>query len=102
MDSVNTNFSVNNLPQMERNQSEVHRTPIVNQDQNARMAADEAQTRLSMPVEAEAIEKKNVDPEDKKERKHRRHFAERHPGGRKPDDEPPPAIIGPFSVDVQA
>jgi len=102
MDSVNVNFSVNNLPQMERNQSEVHRTPVVNQEQNARLAADEADARLAMPVEADAIEKKNIDPDDKKERQEQRKNKDRRRDGRKPDEEPPPAVIGPFSVDVQA
>ena len=101
MDSVNVNFSVNNLPQMERSQSEVHRTPVVNQDQNARMAEDAAGMRLAMPVEADAVENKNVDPDDKKQREERRSGKRRH-DSRKPPDEPPPAIIGPFSVDVQA
>ncbi|MBN1759578.1 MAG: hypothetical protein JW863_14725 [Chitinispirillaceae bacterium] len=102
MDSVNVNFSVNNLPQMERNQSEVHRTPIVNQEQNARLAADEADARLAMPVEADAIEKKNIDPDDKKERQEQWKNKNRRRDGRKPDEEPPPAVTGPFSVDVQA
>ena len=100
MDSVNTNFSVNNLPQMDRLQSDVHRTPVVNQDQNARLAEHEAGVRLTMPVEADAVENKNVDPDDKKKRQQQR-------GGRqsreknRPPEEPPPAIIGPFSVDVR-
>ncbi len=100
MDSVNTNFSVNNLSQMDRLQSDVHRTPVVNQDQNARLAEHEAGVRLTMPVEADALENKTVDPDDKKEQKHQRGEKQSREK-RKPPDEPPPAVTGPFSVDVR-
>jgi hypothetical protein len=102
MDSVNVNFSVNNLPQMDRHQSEIHRTPVVHQDQNARSAEDEAAMRLSMPVETDAVEKKNVDPDAKKERKEQQKNSKRRMDGRQTPDDDSPAAIGPFSVDVQA
>lgn len=102
MDSVNVNFSVNNIPQMDRHQSEIHRTPIVHQDQNARTAEKEADMRMTMPVEADEVENKNVDPDDKKEQKRSRQDAKKRPGKQLPPDEPPPDVVGPFSVDVQA
>ena len=102
MDSVNVNFSVNNLPQMDRLQSDIHRTPVVHQDQNARTAEEQADLRMKMPVEAEETENKNVDPDDKKEREQSKQDEKKRGGKQSSSDEPPPAVIGPFSVDVKA
>ena len=99
--SVNVNLSVTNLTQMDRHQTDVHRAPVLNQEQNARMAQNAAEMRLAMPVEPDAVEKKNIDPDDKKQNGHKRRQAKWLRGG-----EIPPAgkkaVTGPFSVDVQA
>lgn len=102
MDSVNVNFSVNNLPHMDRHQSDIHRMPVVHQDQNATMAEHEAEKRLTMPVEADEVEKKNVDPDDKKGQQQSKEDAKKRSGKSPPPHDPPSAVIGPFSVDVQA
>ncbi|MDO5576396.1 MAG: hypothetical protein Q4F84_04900, partial [Fibrobacter sp.] len=58
-----------NLPQMDRHQNDIHRNPVINQDQNAHIAKNEAQQKLSKPVEPEKMDKKSIDPKQKREEK---------------------------------
>lgn len=66
-------ISVTHLTQMDRHQNDTHRAPMVHQAQNAQMAEDEATRRMNMPVEPDAVEKKNIDPDRKRhDRRERR------------------------------
>jgi hypothetical protein len=99
--SVNVNVSVTNLTQMDRHQADSHRAPVIHQEQNAQMTQNAAGMRLAMPVEPDALEKKNVDPDDKKRQEHKRQKGKRPPDGEKRSLGKTP-VTGPFSVDVQA
>jgi len=72
MSSVNVNISVNNLPQLDRHQNDIHKNPIVNQDQNAKIANNEIAQRMNMPVEVEHSEGQKVDPNQKRLEEERR------------------------------
>lgn len=77
MSSVNVNISVNNLPQFDRHQNDIHKNPIVNQDQNAKIANNEIAQRMNMPVGVEHSEGQKVDPnqkrlEDERRKKHKK------------------------------
>jgi hypothetical protein len=65
MNGIDLQASVHNLSQMDRHQSETHRTPVVHQDQNADRALQEAVARMSMPVEADQAEGKDSDSRSK-------------------------------------
>lgn len=67
MSGVNVNVSVNNLPQIDRHQNDIHKNPVVYQEQNAKIASDENQKKLSMPVETEATQGKIIETNQKKE-----------------------------------
>jgi hypothetical protein len=67
MDGVNVNVSVSNLPQIDRHQNDAHKNPIVNQDQNAKIANNEISLKLTRPGEVESTQGKNVDPNQKKD-----------------------------------
>lgn len=85
MDGVNLHASINNLSQMDRHQQEVHRTPVVNQNQNAELAQEELSRRLQMPVQPDNVEGKNVDPDAR-----RRVFMRRRKKKKKGDREDTP------------
>jgi hypothetical protein len=75
MNAVNFQASVNNLTQMDRHQQDLSRTPLVNQEQNAEIARGDAEKRIRMPVQADTVEGKKINPEENKrnfERKKRR------------------------------
>jgi len=67
MSSVNVNLSVTNLPNIDRHQNDIHKNPIINQEQNAKIAHNELSRKLSMPVEAESTEGKKVDSSQRKD-----------------------------------
>jgi hypothetical protein len=58
MSGVNVNVSVSNLPQIDRHQNDVHKNPVVNQDQNAKIANNEMTLKLTRPGEAESAQGK--------------------------------------------
>lgn len=66
MGEINVNLSVSNLPQVDRYHNESHRAPIVHQDQNIHEVNRELNRRVNMPVEADTIEKKGIDPDDRR------------------------------------
>jgi hypothetical protein len=66
MNALGMQASVNNLVQMDRHQSDTHRTPVVNQEQNALIDREQAARRTEMPVDPEQPEGKNVDSENSK------------------------------------
>ena len=66
MGEVSVNISMNNLTQIDRHQNDAHRNPVVHQEQNAQLARDDAAKRITMPIEPDALEKKDVDPNDRK------------------------------------
>jgi hypothetical protein len=72
MNTVNLQASVNNLSQVDRQQQYLHRTPIVNQEQNAEIAQEEAARRARMPVQLEQSEGKKIDPEDRRKESQRK------------------------------
>jgi hypothetical protein len=66
MNGVDLQASVSNLSQMDRHQQDSHRSPIVNQQQNAETAREEAAKRVNMPVQPDVIEGKIIDPENRR------------------------------------
>jgi alkaline phosphatase len=66
MSSVNVNISVNNLPQLDRHQNDIHKNPIVNQDQNAKIANNEIAQRMNMPVQVDNSAGQIIDPNQKR------------------------------------
>jgi hypothetical protein len=87
MTDANVNLSLTNLTQMDRFQSDTHRGPIVNQEQNADAVRHEAARRLMAPTEPDKVEGKKVDPEARREEERRK--KERR--GRRPDGAIPKA-----------
>lgn len=70
---------------MDRHQNDLHRLPIIHQDQNLSRMQESVERRLAMPVEPEPLEKKSID--SKKERNNaRKPFAARK---KKTKNEPP-------------
>ena len=61
-----------NLTQMDRHQNEIHRNPVVNQEQNSNIAKNETQQKLNKPTETDKPEKKSIDPKQKREEKQRK------------------------------
>ncbi len=62
MNGLNFQASVSNLTQMDRFQQGTHRMPVVNQEQNAQLARDEAVRKATVPVQPEEVEGKKIDP----------------------------------------
>jgi len=71
MNSVNVNISVTNLPQIDRHQSDLHRTPVVHQTKNGEIARDQLELQARITSDAKKAEGKNVDPKDRKKEKGR-------------------------------
>jgi hypothetical protein len=67
MSGVNVNVSVTNLPQIDRHQNDMHKNPVVYQEQNAKIASEENLQKLSRPVETEQTQGKTVDADQRKE-----------------------------------
>lgn len=67
MSGVNVHVSVNNLPQIDRHQNDMHKNPIVNQDQNSKIAQNELSKKLSIVVEAESTQGKTINKNLKKD-----------------------------------
>jgi hypothetical protein len=67
MNALNFQASYSQLPHMERFQQETHKTPVVNQNQNAQIAHGDAAKRLIMATEPEEIEQKKIDPRQRRE-----------------------------------
>lgn len=66
MSEININLSVSNIPNVDRLHNETQRTPLVHIEQNAQKVTEEFSKIVEMPVEIERMEKKSVDPEDRK------------------------------------
>jgi hypothetical protein len=66
MNGLNFQASVSNLTQMDRFQQDSHRMPVVNQEQNAQIALDEASRRALMPMQPDEVEGKKIDPRQRK------------------------------------
>ena len=66
MNGLNFQASVSNLTQMDRYHQETHRTPVVNQEQNAQIAQDEAARRTMMPMQPDEAEGKKIDHRQRK------------------------------------
>ncbi|MDD5675488.1 MAG: hypothetical protein PHC61_15065 [Chitinivibrionales bacterium] len=66
MDGVNLQASINNIPQMDRFQQDVNRTPLVNQEQNAALSREQQARRALRPDEPESADGKTIDPRDGK------------------------------------
>jgi hypothetical protein len=60
MNGLNLQASVSNLTQMDRHQQELHRAPMVNQEQNALIAQNEAAQRTAKPVQPDKVEDKKL------------------------------------------
>ena len=66
MNTINLQASANNLPQMDRHQTDAHRTPVSDQVQNAAIADAEHARRLQQAVQPDQTDGKNVDPKAKR------------------------------------
>jgi hypothetical protein len=66
MDGMNLQASFQNLTQTDRLQGDIHRTPVVNQVQNAEIARQEQVRRSEMPNQADQAEGRITDPKDRK------------------------------------
>jgi hypothetical protein len=66
MNGLNFQASVSNLTQMDRFQQGAHRTPVVNQEQNAQIAMEDASRRAAMPVQPDVVVAKKIDPGQRK------------------------------------
>ena len=71
MNSVNVNVSVSNLPVVTQHQSEVHRAPIVHQQQISEEERDRFERQNRAPTEARETQGRIVDPKDHKQEKRR-------------------------------
>ena len=82
MSNVNVQVSFTNLTQMDRHQSDTHRSPMVNQEQNAEHSRMLAARRLLAPVEPDKAEGKKIDPQARREEEARKkRKRERQSGG---------------------
>jgi len=72
MDGVDVQLSVTNLVQMDRHQSDVHRVPVLNQEQNADAARQKASRRMKAPVETDKSEGRTIDPRARREQEQRK------------------------------
>jgi hypothetical protein len=72
MSNVNVQVSLTNLTQMDRHQSDTHRSPMVNQEQNAEHSLMLASRRLLAPVEPDKVEGKKIDPQARREEEARK------------------------------
>ena len=102
MSDVNLHISMTNLTRLDAHQNDLHKNPIVHQEQNAQMAEDEAVQRMNMPVEPNEVEEKRIDPEDKrhssKEQGKKRNRQQKEAQQRPPSD----LTGGEHFIDVQA
>jgi len=69
MNSVNVNTSVVNLPTVAHHQSDIHRVPMVHQQQNAELERDRFDRQMKTAQEAEEAKGKIVDPKERREEK---------------------------------
>ena len=66
MSTGNINFSINNLPKVDRHFNDLVKTPVVNQIQNAQITQNETAHKLQMPVEITYTEPKITEPDARK------------------------------------
>lgn len=83
--SLNISSSVQNLTQIDRHQGDINRTPINSQYHNAQITLQEAQRRMNMPVQPDAVDKKKVDAEQSK-----KEFNQKKKKKREDKTKPPP------------
>jgi len=104
MSEVNVQISVNNVPQFDRHQNDLHRGPMVSQEQNAQIAREEQERRIQMPVQADQAEGKRIDAEEnKREGREKKKRRQKLPGDG--GVKPVPNLNGPESgqiVDFEA
>lgn len=72
MSNVNVQVSLTNLTQMDRHQSDIHRSPMINQEQNAEHSRMLAARRLIAPVEPDQVDGKKIDPQARREEEARK------------------------------
>lgn len=80
MSGVNVHISVTNLVQMDRHQSDTHRSPMINQEQNADVARQEAARKAIAPAQPDKVEGKKIDPKAKREEEERKKRRRARPG----------------------
>jgi len=71
MNSVNVNTSVVNLPTAAHHQSDIHRVPMVHQQQNAELERDRFDRQMKTAQEAQEAKGKIIDPKERREEKKR-------------------------------
>jgi hypothetical protein len=102
MRAVDFQASVNNLTVMDRHQQEMHKTPIVNQQQNIEKARDEAAQRVDKPVQPDQVEGKKVDPNDKRKEGRGREKKQRKQQDAQQQNRPSPSRDSGLFVDLDA
>jgi hypothetical protein len=85
MNGLNFQTSVSNLPHLDRIQQDSHRLPIVNQEQNAQLARDEALRRMTVPTQPDEVEGKKIDPGQRKQDEARKKRNKKPEATKKPD-----------------
>lgn len=99
MDGLNFQASVNNLTQMDRHQQDAVRTPVINQEQNAELARDEAALKALRPPQPDDIEGKKVDPRQRKQDNDKRKSRQKSENG---EQTPGKSTNSGFFLDVKA
>jgi hypothetical protein len=66
MSGIDVHISVNNIPQMDRHQSDTHRAPIIQQVQNAEIARSQLDQRMRIPNQPDRPEGKIADPGERR------------------------------------
>jgi hypothetical protein len=72
MDGVDFQASVTNVTQMDRHQQDAVRSPVINQEQNAQIARDEAGQRAIRPMQPDEVDGKKVDPKERRQNRDKR------------------------------
>lgn len=68
MNEMSIRGSFSNLTQVDRLQQQKNTHPIVSQEQNAELMKQTIAQRLNAPVQPDAVEGKQIDPNNKKQR----------------------------------
>jgi hypothetical protein len=104
MNGVNLQAALNNIPQMDRFQQDLNRTPLVNQEQNANISREQQAQRAMRPEEPEQTENKNVDPNDKKKQlndKKKKRLQQLKKQNERNDSNQPPSIRSGSTIDFR-
>jgi hypothetical protein len=89
MNTIDLQASVNNLTQVDKLQQTQHRSPVVNQAQNAQVTREEQARRATAPSEPEHTDGKTIDPNGNRRDQGATKKKKREPKKNRPDRDPP-------------